>query len=332
MFIEAVTSYLDAWEDLQNRHGEALEHISSALLQADPDGQPDNKRNGGNDDEAWLAAFSKRMHLFLRQQGWNRKTLGRGQHFKSLEHTLGPVGLTLFLGKPPFLLQSMFTRYPPFIRSTEISLITLLVPMKSVTRKVSGKVASFQNVSNLLSEISAGTLGYPFVIIGFSEKQNAVPVLRKLGNPLDDFLMQTIGMTFDEMALLGEKPEYDFKLTLPDNRKISQEVCGMANQPGGGLLLFGVSDDGELVGVLSSDLDDYQLKITNVIRTTCEPAPRFNFEIFPADSDSSRSVLVLRVQEMDLKPCMSGGRAYVRSGPSVRMAKPYEIRKLVLGA
>ena len=330
MFIESVTSYLDAWDELQHRHGTALEQISSALVDADPDGRFSAQTDSLLDDEAWLSGFSRHVHLALRQKGWERKSLGRGKHFKSLEHTLGSVGLSLFFGKLPFLLQSMFTRYPPFIRSTEIGMIILLVPMKSVTRSVSGKVASFQRVSNLLDEVSAETLGYPFVILGFSGKETQTPKVQKLGNPLDDFLIQKLGMTFDEMALLGEKPEYDFKLLLPDNRKIAHEVCGMANHPGGGLLLFGVSDDGDLVGIPSDELDEYQLRITSVIRTSCEPAPRFNFEIFPADSDSSRSILVLAVHEIELKPCMTSGRTYIRSGPSVRIAKPYEVRKMVL--
>jgi hypothetical protein len=60
---------------------------------------------------------------------------------------------------------------------------------------------------------------------------------------------------FGGMVLLKERPEYDFKIDLPTNKKLAQEICGFANLQGGGIILFGIDDDGTQAGIHTDDVD-----------------------------------------------------------------------------
>ena len=80
-------------------------------------------------------------------------------------------------------------------------------------------------------------------------------------------------MTYEELLIVKEKANYDFKESIPENKKISHEVCAFANHSNGGLLIIGLTDDGIPVGINNSGLDETELKLTNVIRDTCSPIP-----------------------------------------------------------
>ena len=76
---------------------------------------------------------------------------------------------------------------------------------------------------------------YPFLIAGFSERQAPLEVL-EITSEMDEYLMQRVGHTLNELLVLGEKPNYDFKVAMPPRtEKITKEVCALANLPGGGI-------------------------------------------------------------------------------------------------
>ena len=135
------------------------------------------------------------------------------------------------------------------------------------------------------------------------------------------------------MKLLTERPNYDFKLELPDNKKMSKEACALANMKGGGLILLGIDNQGNVKGIPRASLDDAQQWCGNIILTTCTPKPDFEFQVFDVPEDPEKCVLILRISEVDRKPCMAYERVYTRVGsPDARPAGPDEIRRLVLGS
>jgi predicted HTH transcriptional regulator len=143
--------------------------------------------------------------------------------------------------------------------------------------------------------------------------------------------MQRVGYTLSEMLVLGEKPNYDFKVAMPPRtEKITKEVCAMTNLPGGGVLLFGISDDAEVVGMNPDDLDLIKLRITTSVRNLCDPIPTFAFFSFNIAEAPDRVILVCQVEELTRKPCLLHGRVYIRSGPSAQAADSEEIRRMVL--
>ncbi len=60
-------------------------------------------------------------------------------------------------------------------------------------------------------------------------------------------------LTFEELRRLiagGESTKLEFKINPPRQYELSERICGMANTPSGGIILFGVEDStGRLVGI-----------------------------------------------------------------------------------
>ena len=97
--------------------------------------------------------------------------------------------------------------------------------------------------------------------------------------------------------------------------------------------LKGVSltvNEGEIVGIKACELDTIKLRITNSIRSLCDPIPFFEFFSVNMSNDPELAILVCQVDELKRKPCLVHSRAYVRSGPSAQRADSAEIRKMVL--
>jgi hypothetical protein len=202
--------------------------------------------------------------------------------------------------------------------------------MKTLAQHLNKGVAHFEFIRELLNEIPPLTIRYPFLILGFSP-DSATAEAAELTSELDQFLIKTLGMTLGEMLVLGEKPNYDFKLLPPLSEKIAKEVCGLCNIRRGGILLFGISDKGAVKGLPQSDMDAIQLAITSAIRGNCKPIPLFDLHSFDIPGKPGRKILVVHVHELRTKPCMTRDRVYIRSGPSAQPATPEEIRRMILG-
>jgi hypothetical protein len=239
------------------------------------------------------------------------------------------VGVELCLGKQAFAIYSLFVNFPVFIKAGGLDIAILLFPMRDLSRQMPAGVGNFESVRALLSELHPMPLKYPFALLGFSFDKRQ-PQITQLTTPLDNYLIHTLGMSLDEMLLLRERSDYDFKESLPDNKKLAQEICGFANLHGGGIILLGIDDDGNAIGVNKVELDGLQLKVTNIIRDCCSPVPRFEFQCYDIPSSPVKAILIIHVQELESKPCMTQDKVYIRSGPSVRTATSDEIRRLIL--
>ena len=99
-------------------------------------------------------------------------------------------------------------------------------------------------------------------------------------------------------------------------------VSAYANY-GTGEILFGVADDGTMVGL--EDPTNDRLRIENAINDGISPRPEFSI------SENSRTgVVTLRVLEGDDKPYLYRSKAYKRSDASTVEVDDLELRRLVL--
>ncbi len=99
-------------------------------------------------------------------------------------------------------------------------------------------------------------------------------------------------------------------------------VSAFANYSGGEIL-FGVTDDGDAVGIINPE--QVCLDIENTINDTIKPKPDFLFSI-----DGKTKVITLTVKEGLFKPYLYKGKAYKRSGTSTVEVDQVELRRLVL--
>jgi Putative DNA-binding domain/Restriction endonuclease BglII len=265
------------------------------------------------------------------QLGWNtsvRMPIGRSsRRFREIDFVKEGVGVEITFAKSAFVESGIFFKFPLFIQIGQIHVAVILVPMESMLPGV----GSFKLLRDQLTDLSPLPLKYPFAILGVSDSASEIEDVQELTSEMDKYLIEEAGFSLDEMRILTEKPQYDFKERLPESRRLSHLVCAFANLEGGGVILIGVNNDGDILGIpRGTPLDEMQLAIVNAIQHTCRPRPRFETQVFDAPSDPSRCVLVVRVHEMEYKPCMVDEKVYVRVGSSTRAAGPDEIRRLLL--
>ena len=117
-----------------------------------------------------------------------------------------------------------------------------------------------------------------------------------------------------QLTALGEGFTTEFKRSVPSN--LGAEVCAFANGTGG-VILIGVTDDGDVVGVGSHN------RLKSQVQTTARSAdPPIAVEV-----ESVGGVLVVTVPEQHGKPYSFGGRFYVREGSNCQQMSRDEIRE-----
>lgn len=125
-------------------------------------------------------------------------------------------------------------------------------------------------------------------------------------------------MTPEALAALvagGEGSGVEFKRGMPSD--LGRELCGFANA-GGGIVLIGVSDAGEIVGI--REHNRLKSEVQSVARSA-DPSIQVRIE-------SVDRVLVVRVPPQGRKPYSFGGRFFVREGASTQQLNREEIRDL----
>lgn len=350
MYINAVVSCLGAWQHLSSNHRYEMQDIQSSIEGLITDDIPregkkyivQDRRSPEGRKETKTRYFispvdvSRRLSEQFAERGWNRNARirrldRRYNQLVSADFSKNGIGVEISIGKAAYIESRLFVGFPYLIQANVFQTVVVLVPMMSLAGQLADGVVTFEALSALLTEMVPSPLKYRLAIIGFSEDNFPLEVI-EVTTELDAYLIKTIGKTLDQMILDNEAPEFDFKENLPRNEKVSQEVCSFANMPNGGLILLGIAKNGSKPGIArGEELDDVQLKITNIVRDTCTPVPIIEHHVFGIQGSSDRVVLVTRIHEMERKPCMTNDRVYIRSGPSVRAAKPEEIRRLVLG-
>ena len=134
----------------------------------------------------------------------------------------------------------------------------------------------------------------------------------------------------DIKELIGETTEYDKKQAVETKQPKSwcKSVSAFANGFGGALL-FGVTNDGEIVGLENPDSDAE--KISEIIKSRLDPVPEFKlrFEKF-----EDKVVIVLDVMPGDDTPYYysSDGvlEAFIRVGNESVKATAMEQKRLIM--
>ena len=129
---------------------------------------------------------------------------------------------------------------------------------------------------------------------------------------------------------IGEATVYDKKLMLERKDPISwlKSVSAFANTRGG-KLLYGVSDDGELVGLENAEKDAED--ISEIVKTQMDPIPQTNLSIHEEDGKRFVVVEIFAGEETPYYIRHKGSlTAYVRIGNESVKADPLELNRLVL--
>ena len=115
--------------------------------------------------------------------------------------------------------------------------------------------------------------------------------------------------------LIGEATEYDKKLALEVKRPKSwcKSVSAFANTLGGALV-FGISDDDEIVGLTDPNGDAE--KLSEIIKTRMEPIPEFRLRFHK--TEDAKVLLILDIFKGEETPYYYSGdgilEAYIRVG------------------
>lgn len=106
-------------------------------------------------------------------------------------------------------------------------------------------------------------------------------------------------MNFHDVNLLieeGEGAALEFKRRISSPEKISRTLISFANSKGG-TILFGIDDDGSIVGVESEKSEVELIEIAG--REFCDPPIHPSIEIVPFDG---KDVIVCQIEESTSKP------------------------------
>ena len=128
----------------------------------------------------------------------------------------------------------------------------------------------------------------------------------------------------------GEDQLYEFKAPGVSADKLTKEIAGFLHTKGGGVIFYGVEDDGSIIGadMRRQDLDQ---KIQNSVRNTVSPPP--SIEIVERKVMGSVVLLVV-VPPWDRKTIYQNTmdqRYYIRRGTNIFALRPDEIKKLSQG-
>ena len=126
----------------------------------------------------------------------------------------------------------------------------------------------------------------------------------------------------------GEDQLYEFKGAGADIRAISKEVCAFANTRLGGIIFYGVEDDGSID---NADMrrQVFDQKAQNSVRNTISPA--ISIQIIEKDTLGYKIFLIVVPAWNKRDVYQYEGRVYLRHGANVFVARPEEVRRLHRG-
>jgi predicted HTH transcriptional regulator len=135
----------------------------------------------------------------------------------------------------------------------------------------------------------------------------------------------------------GEGPTTEFKEELPANdadskRNVMKTVAAFANGDGGSIL-FGVTNEGQIVGADSGTRAAPGDTLARLVRSWVSPMPQFTIEAIEFPEITDRAVLVLTVQRGLEPPYAAGTQVtnyvyYVRRGANSFPIAPSEVGAL----
>lgn len=128
----------------------------------------------------------------------------------------------------------------------------------------------------------------------------------------------------------GEGQLYEFKEPRVETEKITREISAFLNTKMGGLIFYGVADDGSIVGS-DRKRQDFDQTIQNSIRNTISPQPNVEIKEINVLGQKVLAILVPAWDRKTVYQYSKDNRYYVRKGSNVFPLKPEEIYKLGKG-
>lgn len=123
---------------------------------------------------------------------------------------------------------------------------------------------------------------------------------------------------------MGEKEKYNLELKSIVTDSFLKTVSAFANYNDGDVI-FGVDDNGELVGI--DNIDHECLRIENMINDSIDPRPNFSIEI---DNSNDMAIIILHVKKGKDTPYYYRGKAYKRSNTATIQIDRFELRRLAI--
>ena len=128
-----------------------------------------------------------------------------------------------------------------------------------------------------------------------------------------------------QLIATGEDSRCEFKSQLPSKRDLAQDLSAFGNS-GGGILLIGVADDGELLGLDQAQLGECQQTIANVASENIQPALQLTTQNLQVEN---RCLLSVTIEASNSAPYMADGEGYyIRQDTSIRPASPTMLMRL----
>lgn len=123
----------------------------------------------------------------------------------------------------------------------------------------------------------------------------------------------------------GEDQIYEFKAAGTDVQKLTKEVAAFANTKIGGLIFYGVEDDGTIAGT-DKRRQELDQPLQNSIRNSILPSLIIDI----AEKDIlGHKIILIRVPAWNRKDVYHyEGRVYIRLGTNVFVAKPEQSKQL----
>lgn len=131
-----------------------------------------------------------------------------------------------------------------------------------------------------------------------------------------------------EIAKNGENQIYEFKGQGTEARKITREIAAMLNTRQGGIIFYGIDDDGNIEG---SDVHQQKLdqSLQNSVRYSVSPAATIRLHTVQV---MGSNIIVIVVPPWNKKDVYQfDEKILIRKGTNVFAAKPEELKKLHSG-
>lgn len=127
-----------------------------------------------------------------------------------------------------------------------------------------------------------------------------------------------------QIVARGETEQVEFKASTGQRTEAAKAVCGMLNASGG-FVVFGVRDDGALLGQGDVRAETVEAVVRELRRI--EPQPYLSPECIPLEN--GRTLILVRVPRGD-GPYTFDGRAYLRVGPTTLVMTAEQYRRILL--
>jgi hypothetical protein len=126
----------------------------------------------------------------------------------------------------------------------------------------------------------------------------------------------------------GEDQLYEFKAAGTEARKLTREVCAMLNTKSGGIVFYGIDDDGTITG---TDVPRQKLDqpLQNSIKNSISPAATVTLKSVSVMGTEVLAILVPPGNRRDVFQFEE--KVLIRKGTNVFGAKPEEMKKLHQG-